>query len=88
MVAYIVITAVYLLLTQFAAFRNRVYEQAFLEGRQTTIEELIQEAEDSCQPFSVFANEKEVVLINTACLLSADDEELTQPNPVRPEGEP
>jgi hypothetical protein len=81
---YIVLSAAYIVFTQFTTYQTRVSEQAFLEGRRTTIEQLIEQAEASCEPFAVFADEKQIELVNVECLLSLGEEQSQESLPVEP----
>jgi hypothetical protein len=80
-VLYIVLSAAYILFTQFQTYQANLIQQAYYEGRVATIEELISNAEKSCQPFPVFTEEKQVELINLACLMDAGEGETTDSVP-------
>lgn len=80
-VLYIVLSAAYIMFTQFQAYQANLIQQAYYEGRVATIKELIDEAEAACQPFPIYLEDKQVELINVACLLSSDSSESTAPGP-------
>lgn len=81
---YIVLSAAYIVFTQFTSYQTRVAEQAFLDGRRATIEQLIEQAEASCEPFSVYADEKQIELINVSCLLPSGADRPQESAPVEP----
>ncbi|MFN2135207.1 MAG: hypothetical protein ACK2UK_04590 [Candidatus Promineifilaceae bacterium] len=86
-VIYILLSAAYILYSQFALYQGRVAQQAFLDGRRAAVEELIEEAERDCQPFPVFVDDKQIELINVACLIPAEGAEPGDTMPLELEGE-
>lgn len=53
-------------------FKIKSINQAYQTGRTDTVSQLITQAENKeCQPFSVFSDQKQIQLINTACLNAA-----------------
>lgn len=68
-VVYILASLAYITLNQFRGYQNHLIQEAYLESRVATIEELLDEAEASCQPFPVYAGDRQVNLINFDCLL-------------------
>lgn len=70
---YMIASLVYIGWTGWENFKIRYIQQSFEQGRQATIEQLITQAEnEECQPFSVYTEQKEIQLINTACLQQAE----------------
>ena len=66
---YIVFSLGYIVYKEWKEFKIDVEQRSFLEGRNETIEQVIQRAQnESCEPFAVFSLEKEVSLINVECL--------------------
>ena len=50
-------------------FWQKMVNNYYLAGKVDTINSLIKEAEKpECQPFSVYTNDKQIQLINVACL--------------------
>jgi hypothetical protein len=82
-----VLSAAYILLTQFQSYQAQVVQEAYLSGRVTTIEELIGEAEASCQPFPIYSGDKQIELINVACLLPPESDDAEAPIPSAPGSE-
>lgn len=81
---YILLSAAYILASQFQTYQARVAQDAYLNGRVATIEELLDEAEGGCQPFPIYAGDRQVDLINVACLLPPEGSGSTLPVPVQP----
>ncbi len=53
-------------------FQVGFLNQAYQAGRTDTVNQLMTQAENtSCQPFSVFNDDKQVQVINVACLTAA-----------------
>ena len=71
LILYIILSAAYISYNLWRNYQFGVMQQAFLEGRRTAIEEFINQAESSCQPFPVFADERRVEVINVECLVPA-----------------
>lgn len=68
-VVYVVVSAGYIVFNLWSNFKLTVMQQAFLEGRRQTVEELITQAQNKeCQAFPVFSGDKKVELLNTQCL--------------------
>ncbi len=84
---YILLSAVYILASQFQNYQARVAQDAYLNGRVATIEEILDEAEAGCQPFPIYAGDRQVDLINVACLLPPEESDPTLPVPTQPGGE-
>lgn len=75
---YIVLSLVYLLYSLWGSIVVGYGQKAFTQGREATIAQLIQQAEDkNCQPFSVYTTEKTVQLINITCLKEPESEETS-----------
>lgn len=75
---YIVLSLVYMLYSFWGTVVVGYGQKAFTQGREATIAQLIQQAEDkNCQPFSVYAAEKEVQLINITCLKAPETEDAS-----------
>lgn len=75
---YILLTFVYMLYSFWGTFIIGYGQKAFTQGREATIAQLIQQAEDkNCQPFSVYTTEKTVQLINITCLKEAESGETS-----------
>lgn len=84
LVLYLILSAAYIAYDRWQAFQANIVQSSLMEGRRATIEELINQAQSSCQPFSVFLDEEEVQLINVECLQSppeAGNEENAPPVP-------
>ncbi len=72
-VVYIVLSSVYIIYTMWQNFKTKYATAAYEQGRSATVSQLIQQAEDeTCQPFTVYNEDKNVQLINVACLQQAE----------------
>ena len=65
---WIIFSVIYICRDAWQNFITTKLNQAYQPGRADTINALIQQAESSCQPFSVFSGEKQIQLINGDCL--------------------
>lgn len=71
---YIVLSFLYILWTLWNGIKFQLIQRSFDQGRVATIEQFIKEAENpSCQPFSVFTEEKSIQVVNVACLAPAQE---------------
>lgn len=69
---YIVGSLGYIGYNEWTNFKLNYSVAAFQNGQADTISQLINQAEDpSCQPFSVYNQQKEVRLVNVVCVQSA-----------------
>jgi len=64
---WIVFSVVYIINDVWSNYKYGQLVQAYEQGRQDTVNALIQEA-DKCQAIPVFSGEKEILLMNLACL--------------------
>lgn len=66
---YVIASAIYIAQDTWATFKATQIQKAFADGRRMAIEQVIEQAQNpNCQPFSVFADEKQTQLINVGCL--------------------
>jgi hypothetical protein len=82
-VVYIILSAAYILITQFQTYQVQLAQEAYLQGRVATIEELISQAESSCQPFPVYSEDKQIELINLSCLVAAEGSQTSEQVPAQ-----
>lgn len=72
---YIIGSVGYIGYIQWTTFKTNYSEQAFQSGQADAISQLITQAENpNCQAFSVYSQQKEVQLVNVACLQAATTE--------------
>lgn len=83
LVVYIVLSATFILFTQLQSYQLRLAQEAYLQGRVATIEELLTQAESSCQPFPVYTEDKQIELINVACLVTEDGSNTNEQAPAQ-----
>ena len=87
LVLYILLSAAYILFSQFQIYQTRVVQEAYMNGRIATIEELLDEAEAGCRPFPIYVEDRQVELINMACLAPAEEAGADAPVPFAPGSE-
>lgn len=69
LLVWIIFSVMYILFDIYQGFQAGMLNQAYLSGKTSTAQALIEKAEDpSCKPFNVYIGEKKVDLINVACL--------------------
>ena len=72
---YIVISAIFILIVLWNTFLNYYSNNAFQQGQEIAIEQLINAAEDpSCQAIPIYSGDRQVSLINTDCLQLVETE--------------
>jgi predicted negative regulator of RcsB-dependent stress response len=68
-ILWVVFSFAYIVWDMWSKFQANVAQSAYQQGAQDVIGQLIQAAEDpNCAPIPVFAGEKQVELISTACV--------------------
>lgn len=66
---WIILSIVYIGYDVWSDFKTNTINQAYLAGKNDTISQLFKEAEKpECQPITVTNNEKQIQVINVACL--------------------
>lgn len=67
-VLYMVISLGYILYTAWSNFKINYGQRSYEQGRQDTVQQLIQQAtQPDCKPFTVYADQKQVQLQNSDC---------------------
>lgn len=67
--SWVILSIAYIGYDVWLDFKTNTINQAYLAGQGDTITQLIKEAEKpECQPINVSNNEKQIQLINVACL--------------------
>jgi hypothetical protein len=73
--AYVILTGCYFILQILGGVQSGMQNRAFEEGQRITVEQLMQQANSSCEPFFVYTEEASVQLVNQACLVPEEPEQ-------------